>query len=116
MTAVTYIGQFPDGQVDGDDKPFIEQHGYLFHPGQSTKVDDERVVEKLAANRFFKVAGKSDKEEAERAADEAEKAEADDLRAWLAEHGFNPHHKTGLDKLRQMKADHLVAQAKAEEA
>lgn len=113
MTAVTYHGEYPADQVDEDGTPFIEQHGYKFTPGKSVDVKDEQHLGKLAGNRFFKVAGKSDKDAVEQGQDEADKAETEALRAWLAERGVNAHHKLGRDKLEGLKADYLKTQEKA---
>lgn len=114
MTAVTYHGEYPEGQEE-DGTPYVEQYGYRFYPGKSVSVTDEAQVAKLAQSRFFKVAGKSDKDAVEQGQEEAEKAESEALRSWLVERGYNPHHKLGVDKLRALKADHEKAQEKAQE-
>lgn len=115
MSAVTYHGQFPDGQErDGD--PYIEQYGYTFVGNKSVNVTDEVHLRKFAGNRFFKVAGKSDKDAVEQGQDEAEKAEAESLREWLNEHQVPFHHKLGLEKLRDLKEAYLKAQDKAQDA
>lgn len=113
MTAVTYHGEYPADQVDDQGSPYIEQYDYTFYPGKSVDVKDEVHLAKLSANRFFKVAGKSDKDAVEQGQDEADKAETEALRAWLAERGVNAHHKLGRDKLEGLKADYLKTQEKA---
>lgn len=115
MTAVKYHGEFPEGQVDDDGKPFIEQHGYTFTAGKSVDVKEDYLVENLAGNRFFEVAGKSDKGEVEGGKADAEAAETETLRSWLTEHQVPFHHKLGLAKLEGLKADYLAAQAEAAE-
>ena len=112
MTGVKYHGQYPDGQEE-DGKPFIEQHGYRFQPGQTVQVKEADLLAKFAGNRFFEVAGKSDKDALAEGKDEAEKAEIQDLRAWLNDRGIATHHKSGVEKLRGLKADYEEAQAKA---
>lgn len=115
MTAVTYHGEYPADQVDGEGKAYIEAFGERFYEGKSVDLKDEKLVAKATGNRFFKVAGKSDKDAVAQGVDEAEKAEAETLRAWLSENGYAPHHKLGVEKLRALKADHLKAQEKASE-
>lgn len=106
MTAVTYHGEFPLGQENADGDPYIEAFGYEFTKGKSVTVKEQEVAAKLSTNRFFKVAGKSEKDDVEQGEDEAEKAEADTLRAFLTEHGVPVHHKVGLNKLRDLKVDY----------
>lgn len=105
MTGVTYHGEFPLGQENADGDPYVNVFGYEFTKGKSVSVKEAEVAAKLSTNRFFKVAGKSDKDDVEQGEDEAEQAEADTLRAFLAEHGVPVHHKAGLNKLRELKAD-----------
>lgn len=114
MTAVTYHGEYPDGQADDEGLPFIVHEGLTFQPGKSVKVDDKSVLTRLATNRFFKLPD-SDKEEIERGMREAEDAEIKTLKAWLDEHRVPYHPKSGLDKLRGHKADWLAAQEAVEE-
>jgi hypothetical protein len=111
MTAVTYHGEWPD-QVDGEGKPFIEQHGYTFHPGKSVDVKEKELVAKFAANRFFKTEG-SDKAAVAQGQDEAEKAHEAELRQYLSDNGIQAHHRLGVDKLEALKADFEKTQQKA---
>lgn len=106
MTSVTYHGEFPLGQENADGDPYVEQYGYEFAKGKSVNVTDKDVAEKLSTNRFFKVAGESEKDDVEQGKDEAEKAESDTLRTFLADNGVPVHHKAGLTKLRELKADY----------
>lgn len=115
MSGVTYHGEYPLEQVDGEGNPFIEQHGYIFNPGKSVDVKDKDVLAKFARNRFFKTAD-SDKEVVERGQSEADKAEAETLTAWLKDHQVPVHHKMKMDTLRGLKADYEKAQLKAQEA
>lgn len=115
MASVKYLGTYPDNQVDDDGKPYIEQYGYTFSPGKAVDVKDEYHLEKLTGNRFFEVSGESDRKEVDAAKQEAEANEAQELRAWLEAEHVPAHHKLGVDKLRQLKADHLKAQAAAQE-
>lgn len=109
MSAVTYHGEYPDGQ------DYIDHQGYRFERGKSTSVTDKTDLAKLAANRFFKTP-QSDKEEVEQGQDEAEVAEAQTLQTWLREHEVPFHHKLGLSKLRDLKEDYekRVAEAQAD--
>ncbi len=116
MTAVTYHGEYPLEQVDGEGKPYIEQEGYIFHQGKSVDVKGDDKLERLARNRFFKVAGKSDKEEVAKGEDEGHKAEVEALQAWLTDHQVPFHHKAGLAKLQGLKADYQKAEADAAKA
>lgn len=116
MTAVTYHGEYPDGQVDQDGKPYVDAFGERFYDGKSVDLKDENLLRKAAGNRFFKVAGKSDKDEVAKGEDEARQAEEETLRAWLADHQVPAHHKLGLEKLRGLKADYEKAQKAAQEA
>lgn len=109
MTSVTYHGELPDGQDS------IEQHCYVFERGKSVNVTNAEHLRKLAGNRFFKVAGKSDKELVEQGKDEAESAEVQSLQDYLREQNVPFHHKAGLTKLRDLKEAHETAQAKAAE-
>lgn len=109
MSGVTYIGEYP---ADSDS---IEQYGYTFERGKSVNVTDKAHLAKLSANRFFKTAD-SDKDQVEAAADEAEQAEIQTLRAYLAEENVPAHHKLGLSKLRDLKEQHEKAKAEAQEA
>lgn len=115
MSAVTYHGAYPDGQEDEDGHRYIEQYGYRFVEGKSVDVKEDHYLAKLAANRFFKTA-KSDKAEVEKGQDEGEKAEAESIRASLAEDGINPHHKLGLPALRKLRDEHEALKAEASEA
>lgn len=108
MSAVTYIGEYP---ADTDS---IVQYGYTFERGKSVNVTDKAHLAKLEANRFFKTAG-SDKDQVEAAEDEAEQAEIQTLRAYLAAENVPAHHKLGLSKLRDLKDQHEAAKAKAYE-
>lgn len=114
MSSVTYHGEYPDGQVDDEGKPFIVHQGYTFKPGESVKVTDKYDIVALSKNRFFKTPD-SDKDEVERAKDEAEEAETATLKAYLTAENVPYHHKTGLAKLRDLKADHDLAKAQAAE-
>jgi len=114
MSVVTYFGEFPEGQVDEEGKPFIVQQGYTFHPGEGVKVTDKHDLLELTKNRFFK-APDSDKEEIEQAKAEAEAAEEQTLRGWLQEHQVPVHHRAGLKALRDAKNEYLLAQAAAAE-
>ena len=55
MVKVVYHGEAPNGAVS--------QYGYDFEPGKAVEVKDENHLAKLSTNRFFEVAGKSDKDE-----------------------------------------------------
>lgn len=114
MSAVTYHGEYPADQVNEDGKRFIVQHGETFVEGNSVNVTDKALLSKFAGNRFFKAA-ESDKDAVAQGQDEAEKAETEALRAELTEAGYAPHHRLGLDKLRELKAQHEAARAKASE-
>lgn len=114
MSVVTYHGEYPEGQVDGEGEPFIVQQGYTFNPGKGVKVTDKHDLLELTKNRFFKTPD-SDKEEVEQAKAEAEEAELHTLQAWLDDHEVPYHHRAGLEKLRTLKNDYLLAQAAAAE-
>lgn len=106
MTAVTYHGEFPLEQETAEGEAYVDQFGYRFTKDKSVNVTDKAALEKLSQNRFFKVSGESAKDDVEQGKDEAEKAEADTLRAFLADNGVPVHHKAGLTKLRELKADY----------
>lgn len=114
MSAVTYHGEYPADQVNEDGKRYIVQHGETFVEGKSVNVTDKALLAKFAGNRFFKTS-ESDKDAVEQGKDEAEKAEADALRAELVEAGYTPHHRLGLNALRDLKAQHEANKAKASE-
>lgn len=114
MSAVTYHGEYPDGQVNEEGKRYIVQHGETFVEGKSVNVTDKVALARFASNRFFKTV-ESDKDAVTQGQDEAEKAEVEALRAELTEAGFAPHHRLGLDKLRELKAQHETTKAKAAE-
>lgn len=110
MAGVTYHGEFPEGQDT------ITQHGYEFsRDGKSVSVTDQEDLAKFARNRFFKTAD-SEKEQVEAGKEEAEQAETETLKAWLNERNVPFHHRTGLDKLRELAQQHQDAQEKAQEA
>ena len=107
MAAVSYHGEFPEGADT------ITQHGYEFgRDGKSVNVTEKEFLAKFAANRFFKTAD-SEKEQVEAAQDEAEQAEVQTLRAYLTEQNVPHHHRLGVEKLRDLKAAHEKAKAKA---
>lgn len=109
MAAVSYHGELPEGQDT------IVQHGYEFsRDGKSVNVTEKDLLAKFAANRFFKTAD-SEKEQVKSGEEEAEQAETETLKAWLNERNVPFHHRTGLDKLRDLKADYEKAEAKAAE-
>lgn len=109
MAAVSYHGEFPEGQDT------IVQHGYEFgRDGKSVNVTEKALLAKFAANRFFKTAD-SEKDQVDAAKEEAEQAETETLKAWLNERNVPFHHRTGLEKLRDLKADYEKAEAKASE-
>ena len=108
MSSVTYHGEYPPEQ------DFIEQYGYVFERGKSVNVSKEH-AEKLATNRFFKVAGKSDKEDVEQGQDEAENAESDTLKVYLTDQGVPFRKNANLSALRDLKEDHEKALAAAQE-
>lgn len=112
MTSVTYHGDYPEGQVNEDGKRYIVQYDETFVEGKSVNVTDKNLVAKLAANRFFKTEG-SDKDAVEQGKEEAEKSEAEAIRARLAEDGINPHHKLGLPALRKLRDEHEALKAEA---
>lgn len=112
MSAVTYHGEYPNGQVDGEGEPFIVQHGYTFQPGKSVAVTDKADLALFAKNRFFK-APESDKDDVEQGKDEAENAETETLKAYLTAEKVPFHHRAGLKTLRDLKSDHEAAKAKA---
>lgn len=99
MAQVKYHGEFPEGADS------ITQYGYVFEKGKGVNVTDKAHLEKLAGNRFFEVSGESDKEAVKQGQEEAEKAEAEALRARLAEWDIQPHHKVGVEKLRTLVAE-----------
>lgn len=108
MTAVTYHGEYPEGQDT------IVQHGYEFgRDGKSVNVTDKDLLAKFATNRFFKTAD-SDKEDVESAKGEAEQAETETLKAWLTEENVPFHHRAGLKTLRDLREQHEQAKAKAQ--
>lgn len=112
MSGVTYHGEYPEGQVNEDGKRYIVQHGETFVEGKSVNVTDKALLGKFAGNRFFKTEG-SDKDAIAQGADEADKAEAEAIRASLAEDGINPHHKLGLPALRKLRDEHEALKAEA---
>jgi hypothetical protein len=114
MSAVTYHGEYPEGQVNEDGKRYIVQYDETFVEGKSVNVTDKNLVAKLAANRYFKTEG-SDKDAVEQGKEEADKAEAEAIRARLAEDGINPHHKLGLPALRKLRDEHEALKAEASE-
>ena len=105
MAKVTYHGEAPNGS--------ISQYGYDFEPGKAVEVKDENHLAKLSTNRFFEVAGKSDKDEVKEGQAQAEANEAETLREYLKRENVPVHHRTGLEGLRKAKADHEKAQQKA---
>ena len=108
MSAVTYHGEFPEGQDT------IVQHGYEFdRDGKSVNVKEPELLARFATNRFFKTVD-SDKEDVESAKDEAEQAETETLKAWLKEENVPFHHKAGLKTLRDLREKHEDAKAKAQ--
>lgn len=115
MSSVKYHGEYPAEQVDGEGKPFVVQHGYIFTQGESVKVTDEGLLAKFAGNRFFEVSGKSDKDAIEQGKDDAERAETETLKTWLTDHQVPFHHKAGLKTLQRLKDDYLKAKAAASE-
>lgn len=115
MSAVTYHGSYPEGQEDAEGNRYIEQYGYRFVEGKSVDVKEKEYLSKLAGNRFFKTAD-SDKDAVDEGKAEGEKAEADSIRAALAEDGINPHHKLGLPALRKLRDEHEALKAEAAEA
>lgn len=107
MAAVSYHGEFPEGADT------ITQHGYEFgRDGKSVNVTEKDLLAKFAANRFFKTEG-SEKDAVKEGQEEAEQAETETLRAYLREENVPFHHKLGVDKLRELKAQHEKAKAKA---
>lgn len=108
MVKVVYHGEAPNGSVS--------QYGYDFEPGKSVEVKDENHLAKLSTNRFFEVAGKSDKDEVKEGQAQAEANEAESLREYLTAENVPFHHRTGLDKLRELAQQHQDAQEKAQEA
>lgn len=114
MSAVTYHGEYPEGQEDGEGKRYIEQYGYTFVEGKSVDVKEKDLLAKFAGNRFFKVP-ESDKDEIERGKGEAEKAELEATQAWLREHKVPFHHRANLDTLKGLRADYEAAEEKAAE-
>lgn len=107
MSAVTYHGEFPEGQDS------IIQHGYTFERGKSVDVKEKDLLAKFASNRFFKAEG-SDKDAVDDAKEEADKAEEQTLRAYLAAENVPAHHKLNLKSLRDLKANHEQAKAEAQ--
>lgn len=114
MSGVTYHGSYPDGQVNDEGDRYIVQYGYTFVEGKSVDVKEKQYLAKLAGNRFFKTAD-SDKDAVEEGKAEGDKAEADSIRAALAEDGINPHHKTSLANLRKLRDEHEALKAEASE-
>jgi len=112
MSAVTYHGEYPEGQVNEDGKRYVVQHEETFVEGKSVNVTDKGLLAKFAANRFFKTEG-SDKDAIAQGADEADKAEAEAIRAKLAEDGIHPHHLTKLPNLRKLRDEHEALKAEA---
>jgi hypothetical protein len=112
MSGVTYHGSYPEGQVNEDGDRYIVHQGYTFVEGKSVNVTDKGDLSKLSANRFFKTAD-SDKDAIEQGKDEGDKAEADSIRAALAEDGIVPHHKLGLPALRKLRDEHEALKAEA---
>lgn len=110
MTKVTYHGEYPEG------RDAITQHGHVFERGKSVDVTDKGVLARFAANRFFEVAGESDKDDVKEGKQEAEQANAERLREWLTAHKVPFHHKLGVTNLQALKDDYLKAEAKAQEA
>lgn len=108
MAQVTYHGEFPE------DKDHIVQHGYTFERGKSVDVKEKDLLAKFVTNRFFKTAD-SDKSAVEQGQEDADKAEEQTLRAYLAEERVPAHHKLNLASLRKLKADHEKAKAEAAE-
>lgn len=114
MSAVTYHGGYPDGQEDEEGNRYIDQYGYRFVEGKSVDVKEKHFLAKLAGNRFFKTAD-SDKDAVEEGKAEGEKAEAELIRAKLAEDGIYPHHKVGLAGLRKLRDEHEALKSEASE-
>ncbi len=108
MAQVKYHGEFPEGAES------ISQYGYEFEGNKAVNVTDEAHLAKFASNRFFEVSGESDKEQVDQGKADAEKAEEETLRAWLAEHQVPVHHRAGLKALREAKDGWLKAQEKAQ--
>ncbi len=114
MSGVTYHGEYPEGQVNEDGKRYIVHLGETFVEGKSVSVTDKHTLAKFAGNRFFKTEG-SDKDAVEQGKEEADKAEAEAIRAKLAEDGISPHHKVGLAGLRKLRDEHEALKAEASE-
>lgn len=110
---VTYHGEYPEGQVNEDGDQYIVQHDHTFVRGKSVDVKDEALQAKFAQNRFFETA-KSDKDDVDAAKDEAEEAEVQTLRDYLKTENVPAHHRLGLTALRDLKAKHEDAKAKAQ--
>jgi len=110
---VTYNGEYPLEQVNEGGDPFIVHHGYTFVRGKSVDVKEEALQAKFAQNRFFETV-KSDKDDVNAAKDEAEEAEVQTLRDYLKAENVPAHHRLGLTALRDLKAKHEDAKAKAQ--
>lgn len=108
MAQVKYHGEFPEGAEQ------ITQYGYTFEKGKAVNVTDVAHIAKLSTNRFFEVSGESDKELVEQGKTDAEKAEEETLRAWLADNKVPVHHRAGLKALREAKDGYLKAQEQAQ--
>lgn len=113
--SVKYLGTYPEGQVDDDGVPYIDQYEYRFQPNKAVSISDEYHLEKLSGNRFFEVSGESKKDEVDAARLEAEESEAETLRAYLADEKVPVRANASLDNLRKAKADHEAAKLKAQE-
>ena len=110
MASVKYHGEFPE------DRDSIVQHGVTFERNKSVNVTDKDVLARLSTNRFFEVSGESDKDQVEQGKDEAEKAEADAIRARLEQDGIRPHHLLKLPALRKLRDEQEALKDKAAEA
>lgn len=108
MVKVVYHGEAPNGSVS--------QYGYDFEPGKAVEVKDENHLAKLSANRFFEVAGKSDKDEVKEGQAQAEANEAETLRGYLDDEKVPYRANASLDTLRKLVQEHQDAQEKAQEA
>lgn len=107
MVKVVYHGEAPNGSVS--------QYGYDFEPGKAVEVKDENHLAKLSTNRFFEVAGKSDKDEVKEGQAQAEANEAETLRGYLDDEKVPYRANASLDTLRKLAQEHQDAQEKAQQ-
>ena len=107
MANVKYHGEYPEAGS-------IQQYGYTFEPNKSVSVTDEYHLGKFAGNRFFEVSGKSDKDQVEQGQEDAEKAEAETLKAYLDEHHVPYRANASLKALRDLKAEREKALEEAQ--